>query len=62
MFLKPSAKRYPGIACGLLTGEQAATVYADARDNPGARWTVDGKQRVLAVLPLLPSSAIGCPG
>ena len=61
-FLKPNVKRYPGIACGLLTGEEAATVYAVARDNPGARWTVDGKQRVLAVLPLLPSSTIGCPG
>ena len=59
-FLTATERRYPGIACGLLTGEEATSVYAAALDNRGARWTFDDRHRVLAVLPLLPGSAIGC--
>lgn len=40
------------IACGELTGTDAAAVYTAALDNPGARWLVDGATRVLAVNPL----------
>lgn len=39
-------------ACGGLSGAEAATVYAAALTNPGARWLVDGNERVLAVNPL----------
>ena len=49
---KPSGYARQAIACGELTGQQAATVYGAARENPEQRWLVDGQTRVLAVNPL----------
>lgn len=40
------------LACGELTGDAAARVYAAALGNPEQRWWVDGRTRVLAVNPL----------
>lgn len=42
----------PDLVAGELRGALAGTVYAAALDNPGSRWLVDGKTRVLAVNPL----------
>ena len=60
-FLSTIDRGYPGIACGLLSGDEAAVIYAAVRDNAGVAWMVDGRQRLLPVLPLLPSSTIDCP-
>lgn len=49
---RPRGYARQAIACGELTGDQAATVYAAARENPEQRWLVDGTTRVLAVNPL----------
>lgn len=57
-FLTASAKRR-SLACGVLSGDAARTVYQAALDNPGAAWLVDGETRILAVNPVpLPDS---CP-
>ena len=60
-FLQPSSKPYLGLACGTLAGPDAERAYAAARDNPSARWTHQGRVRVLAVVPRLPGSP-GCAG
>lgn len=57
-FLTASAKRR-SLACGVLSGDVARTVYQAALDNPGASWLVNGGTRILAVNPVpLPDS---CP-
>lgn len=52
-FLVPSRARR-STACGELAGDAAGAAYQAALVNPGARWSVDGTTRVLAVnsLPL----------
>ena len=60
-FLQPSSTPYLGLACGTLSGPDAQRAYAAARDNPEARWTHEGRIRLLAVVPRLPG-APGCPG
>lgn len=50
-FLQPSNRSH-SVACGLLSGAPATTVYEAALTNPGALWLVDGTARVLAVNPL----------
>lgn len=50
-FLQPS-NQSRSVACGLLSGAPATTVYNAALTNPGALWLVDGAARVLAVNPL----------
>jgi hypothetical protein len=50
-FLQPS-NQSRSVACGLLSGAPATTVYNAALNNPGALWLVDGAARVLAVNPL----------
>ena len=47
-------------ACGTLGESAAETVYAAARRNPGANWTVGATPRTLAVVALLPGT-VGCP-
>lgn len=59
-FLEPSSVPYRGLACGTLSGADAARAYAAARHNPGGIWTVDGQTRVLVVVPMLPGQ-LGCP-
>lgn len=49
-FLSPTQGR--AIACGHLTGDQAARAYQAALENPGARWLVGGVERILVVNPL----------
>lgn len=49
-FLSPAKGR--AVACGHLVGERAARSYQAALENPGARWLVDGVERVLVVNPL----------
>jgi hypothetical protein len=57
-FVKPSTEPAPELACGVLTEPDAARVYAAARTNPDAIWSVAGRPRVLVVMPVLP----GLPG
>lgn len=49
-FLSPTKGR--AIACGHLSGERAGPAYQAALENPGARWLVDGAERILVVNPL----------
>lgn len=57
-FLRPSTE-HGSIACGELAADPAEEVYRAALGNAGARWSVNGVTRVLAVNPLpLPGS---CP-
>ena len=51
--LAPSTGRR-SIACGELMADPAEVVYQAALENPGARWVIDGANRILAVnsLPL----------
>ena len=49
---KPSGRVRSAIACGELTGSNAAAVYAAARANPDQLWLVGSRSRVLAVNPL----------
>lgn len=49
---RPSGYARQAIACGELTGGDAAAVYAAARENPEQQWLVGGRTRVLAVNPL----------
>lgn len=53
-FLTSTDQDYGVIACGALTADQAQTAYAQALTNPGQVWTVAGRQRTLAVVPILP--------
>lgn len=50
-FLRPATKSR-WVACGVLTGQQADSVYQAALNNPGARWLASGAKRILAVNPL----------
>lgn len=50
-FLHP-ASRSRWVACGVLTGQQAGSLYQAALNNPGARWLVSGTTRILAVNPM----------
>ena len=50
-FLRPATKSR-WLACGVLTGPQADSVYQAALTNPGALWLVSGTKRLLAVNPL----------
>jgi len=50
-FLHP-ASRSRWVACGVLAGREAGTLYQAALNNPGARWLVSGAQRILAVNPM----------
>lgn len=57
-FLRSSGK-HGSLACGLLVADPAEVIYQAALGNSGARWSVNGTTRVLAVNPLpLPDS---CP-
>lgn len=58
-FLEPATGSSNGTACGVLSDADAEAAYAAARDNPDAAWTVGPHTRVLAVVPLLPSTD-GC--
>lgn len=49
---RPTGYVRGALACGALTGDAAATVYAAALDNPEQRWLVGDTVRVLAVNPL----------
>jgi hypothetical protein len=49
---RPSGYVRGALACGELTGDVAATVYAAALDNVRQRWLVGDTARVLAVNPL----------
>lgn len=49
-FLRPATGR--AVACGHLSGESARTAYEAALANPGGRWTVEAKERVLVVNPI----------
>ena len=49
---RPSGYVRGALACGELTGDAAATVYAAALDNSEQRWLVGDTVRVLAVNPL----------
>lgn len=50
-FLHPATKSR-WVACGVITGQQAGSLYQDALNNPGARWLVSGTKRILAVNPM----------
>ncbi len=58
-FLAPGAGRYGAVGCGMITGPTADIVYRAARANADAGWKINGKRRVLAVVPALPES-MGC--
>jgi hypothetical protein len=59
-FLKPSTPRWAGLACGELSDPAAEKVYRAARKNPDGIWISDSKQRLFAVVPILPTRG-GCP-